>query len=363
MIRTKTILGAAILALLLIAAACGSQRQETSPKPGIPSQRETAAGSGGAQAETPDSLLRNAEAAYQAGKWEEVLQLIETIRKDYAGSPAAKKAEQLEMNVRASQVMEQAKEAARAENWEEAVALLDRILTEYPGAEAAEEAAACREEGNRNMGFRGTVRLVINDSKTDTDSQVRTFLKDYMISAEMQIHILVEQETDEEVPIRILTESQWGTDGTTEADFSIESDEIKTVRSNRWYTENLNDTSSNLYFWRITVYYGETSQILATRTVYTPFKGKVYSEDSIRDDQPEFHPYAELTEEEQYCLDLIKPAILDYGRKNHYACLAGSTISQNRIGASKKGTTVYTSVSYAANKDKKKLTEVYFAIL
>ena len=143
-----------------------------------------------------------------------------------------------------------------------------------------------------------TAQLIVNSSSDDTETNISIFPLYNERSNSAWYHFVIESEEDE-IPIRVLIESQWGREDKTEEDFLVEADEMKTVKPNEWISGTFDLMDSNLYFYRITLYYGETTQILSTVTIYTPDERTLYESSDIRNADPKFHAYNELTEEDQ----------------------------------------------------------------
>ena len=156
--------------------------------------------------------------------------------------------------------------------------------------------------------------LTVNTSQTDTDDGASVYNQTRDNINELYIHYNVKCE-EPTVNVRLKIESQWGRNETTEEDFAVESDEILELESDVWQTERIR-MASNLYFWRITLYNGESDEILATKTVYTPYENEKYS--SVSNSEPKFHSLTTLDEKEQEVYDLSFEAIIDYANVNHH---------------------------------------------
>ena len=166
-----------------------------------------------------------------------------------------------------------------------------------------------------------TAQLIVNSSSDDTETNISIFPLYNERSNSAWYHFVIESEEDE-IPIRVLIESQWGREDKTEEDFLVESDEMKTVKPNEWISGTFDLMDSNLYFYRITLYYGETTQILSTVTIYTPDERALYESSDIRNAEPKFHAYNELTEEEQELYEKCEYAVFDYADINHYTSIS-----------------------------------------
>lgn len=166
-----------------------------------------------------------------------------------------------------------------------------------------------------------TAQLIVNSASNDTETNISIFPLYDERSSGAWYHFMIESE-DDEIPIRVLIESQWGRDDKTEEDFQVESDELMTVKPNEWISGMFDLMDSNLYFYRVTLYYGETTQILSTTTIYTPDEDAIYALSDIRNAEPKFHAYNELTEEEQELYEKCEYAVFDYAEINHYSAIA-----------------------------------------
>ena len=150
------------------------------------------------------------------------------------------------------------------------------------GASSDEEAVV---ETTEKVVEAPVMQMVINTSAEDTTTSKRTFHQD---EGTVIVHYYIESENPEET-IRIKVEDQWGADGQTNEDFKVDSDEIKTVETNTWGKHYIHKNGSNLYFYRITFYYGETDVVMNTATIYRPYDKVYYTEDNFSDTAPEYH--------------------------------------------------------------------------
>ena len=227
------------------------------------------------------------------------------------------------------------------------------------------EEAISTEENNAPEGFQGTMNLITNTSANDTttDKKMMVQAKDGKYSHkpfDLKIHLFPETAEDvRNVKVRILVEAQWCENGVPKRDFLVQSDEVTEIPVNKWYLKEIHDSlATSNYFWRITVYENDTEIILATKTVYTPFEENIlYPESSIKDEAPTYHPFGDLTQEEQEFYDIIAPAIQDYGKKCHYPVLVKCE------GGAQKGNIMYSSAVFAVGTaTNSKQIEVFFAI-
>lgn len=183
------------------------------------------------------------------------------------------------------------------------------------------------------------VQMIINDSSEDTTNALRIFPVNRSYDQwTAYAHYFVKSEKDTET-IRIKLEEQWGRNEKTEGDFEVESDNIIEVETNKWLTFPFSISASNLYFYRLTIYYGEQENVLATRTIYTPYKKAFYDESSFNDSAPKFHPINGLLDDEQTFVDSCQYAVVDYAKTNHYT-------SVNSITGWQAETKLYLHVEY-----------------
>lgn len=163
------------------------------------------------------------------------------------------------------------------------------------------------------------VQMIINSNKENTTTELRVFPSTkYSDLRTAYAHYYVTSENPTEI-IRIKLEEQWGREEKTEGDFEIESDELVEVETNKWLTFPFSISASNLYFYRLTMYYGEHEEVLATKTIYTPYEKPFYNESSFGDAAPKFHPINGLLDNEQVFFDNCQYAVVDYAKINHYS--------------------------------------------
>lgn len=165
------------------------------------------------------------------------------------------------------------------------------------------------------------MNLIINDSAEDTSTDIRIFQTQRNRNRIAYAHYCVYSENETEI-LRIKLEKQLGMDEKTSSDFKVESDELIEVETNQALTFSFYINASNIYFYRITFYYGEHEDVLATETIYTPYEKEFYNESSFSDVAPEFHPLNSLLEKEQVFFDNCQFAVIDYAKKNHYKSIS-----------------------------------------
>lgn len=156
--------------------------------------------------------------------------------------------------------------------------------------------------------------LTVNTSQDDINDGLSIYNQTRDSVNQLYIHYNVKSE-ESTVIARLKIESQWGRNETTEEDFTVESDELLELESGVWKTKTIR-MASNLYFWRITLYNGESDEILATKTIYTPYENAKYT--SVSNSEPKFHSFTQLESKEQELYDLSCEAIIDYASVNHY---------------------------------------------
>lgn len=185
------------------------------------------------------------------------------------------------------------------------------------------------------------VQMIINDSSEDTTNELRIFPANRSYDQwTAYAHYFVKSEKDTET-IRIKLESQWGDDERVEEDFAVRSDELIDVDTNQWLTFGFSISASNLYFYRVTIYYGDTEELLATKTIYTPYEKAFYGESDFRDTPPTYHPMNGLLEKEQVFFDNCQYAVVDCAKKRHYSAV-------NSIFCWQTDTHLYMDVEYKA---------------
>lgn len=163
------------------------------------------------------------------------------------------------------------------------------------------------------------VQMIINSNEENTTTDLRVFPSiKYSDLWTAYAHYYVTSENPTEV-IRIKLETQWGREEKTEGDFEVESDELVEVETNKWLTFPFSISASNLYFYRLTMYYGEHEEVLATKTIYTPYENPFYNESSFSNTAPKFHPINGLLDNEQVFFDNCQYAVVDYAKINHYS--------------------------------------------
>lgn len=184
------------------------------------------------------------------------------------------------------------------------------------------------------------ITLVINDSKKNTGNDIQIF--DNLSERERfaYLHYFIEGESPE-YDLRIRTEICRGEDDyNVGEDFITLSDEMVTEKSGKWHHEDMFFATADIYFYRVTIYYGDSEKILASKTVYTPKEERVYSE--VLQNVPEYRPI-ELTEKERDFYNLCSFAIFDYAKVNEY-----SDINDIKGYFSADGTKLYLEVVFRA---------------
>ena len=165
------------------------------------------------------------------------------------------------------------------------------------------------------------VQMVINNSKNNTKKDLRIFPANRSYDQQTAYaHFYVQSENPKET-IRIKLEAQSGRNEKTEEDFKVLSDELVDVDTNQWLIFYISITASNLYFYRLTMYYGEHEEVLITKTIYTPYTEPYYNESSFSDTAPKFHPINGLLEKEQAFFNKCRYAVVDYAKTNHYSAV------------------------------------------
>lgn len=180
--------------------------------------------------------------------------------------------------------------------------------------------------------FKATAQIIVNDSEEDTTTNTKIFpIEEERALVNYYIHYYIECD-QEELPVRILFEGKDydSIDNCDEAEefFTVEWDALNSepVKANTWNTVPIGFFPK--LFYRITLYYGETSQVLATTTIYTPYEVPIYASEPIPDEVPEFHPYSGLNDEEQALLDKTEYAIFDYAKANSYSGVDFITVAE-----------------------------------
>lgn len=184
------------------------------------------------------------------------------------------------------------------------------------------------------------VQMIINGHRENTIVNVRIFPTDRDYDQwTAYAHYFVKSENDKEI-LRFKLEHQWGLNEKTQRDFEVESDEMMEVETNKWLVFPFSISATNLYFYRLTVYYGEQEEVLVTKTIYTPYKKAFYNESSFSDSAPEYHHINVLQDREQGFFDSCQYAVVDYAKTNHYSKI-------NSITGWQAKTTLYLCVEYA----------------
>ena len=165
--------------------------------------------------------------------------------------------------------------------------------------------------------FEGSVELIINDSKDDTVNSINVFPKCRDRGYSAFAHIKVNTDIDNPC-MRVVIEKQWGSDDEVKEDFRVESDEMKPMYANKWQEKSFSVSASNLYFYRVTVYYGDSGEALATKTIYTPYEELHYGEDDIPVEPPAFHPYNGLNELDMPVYEACHLPLTDFANAAHY---------------------------------------------
>ena len=161
-----------------------------------------------------------------------------------------------------------------------------------------------------------TVTLTINDSKKNEEKDIQIF--DILSERERfaYLHYYIESETPK-CDLRIRTEICRGEDDHNVGRFfKTLSDEMVTGKSGKWHHKDMFVATADIYFYRVTIYNGDSEKILASKTIYTPKEEQVYSE--VLQDVPEYRPIG-LTEEEQIFYDLCSYTVFDHAEKHEYS--------------------------------------------
>lgn len=177
------------------------------------------------------------------------------------------------------------------------------------------------------------VTLIINDSKKKAEEDIQIF--DNLSERERfaYLHYFIEGEAPK-YDLRIRTEICRG------EEFKTLSDEMVTEKSEKWQRKDLFLATADIYFYRVTIYHGDSEKILASKTIYTPKEEQIYSE--VLQDVPEYRPIG-LTEEEQIFYDLCSYTVFDYAKTNEY-----SKINDIEGYFSADGTKLYLEVVFRA---------------
>ena len=184
------------------------------------------------------------------------------------------------------------------------------------------------------------VTFTINDSKKNEEEDIRIF--DNLSERERfaYLHYFIEGEAPE-YDLRIRTEICRGEDDhNIGEDFKTLSDEMVTEKSGKWHHEDIFVATADIYFYRVTIYRGDSEKILASKTIYTPKEERAYSE--VLQNVPEYRPIG-LTEEEQFFYDLCSYTVFDHAKTNEY-----SKINDIEGYFSSDGTKLYLEVVFRA---------------
>lgn len=160
------------------------------------------------------------------------------------------------------------------------------------------------------------VTLIINDSKKNAEEDIQIF--DNLSERERfaYLHYFIEGEAPK-YDLRIRTEICRGEDDYNVGEnFKTLSDEVVTEKSGKWQHKDLFLATEDIYFYRVTIYHGDSEKILASKTIYTPKEEQIYSE--VLQDVPEYRPIG-LTEEEQIFYNLCSYTVFDYAKTNDYS--------------------------------------------
>ncbi|MBE6959862.1 MAG: hypothetical protein E7448_03960 [Ruminococcaceae bacterium] len=162
------------------------------------------------------------------------------------------------------------------------------------------------------------VDLKINLEKEDTETHLRVFPANRTSSQQYAyVHVAVNGEKEREM-IRFKLERQKGQNEQVEGDFEVLQDRLINMPGNGGYWIRFLITDADVYFYRITLYYGEHEILLASKTIYTPYQNAYYDDSNFADVPPEFHPMTGLNDEEQEFFDKCKYAVLDYCASSYY---------------------------------------------
>ena len=184
------------------------------------------------------------------------------------------------------------------------------------------------------------ITLVINDSKKNTEDDIQIFDNWSERERFAYLHYFIEGESPK-YDLRIRTEICRGEDDyNVGEDFITLSDDIVTEKTGKWHYEDIFFATADIYFYRVTIYHGDSEKILASKTVYTPKEERVYSE--VLQNVPEYRPI-ELTEKECDFYNLCSFAIFDYAKANEY-----SDITDIKGYFSADGTKLYLEVVFRA---------------
>lgn len=152
------------------------------------------------------------------------------------------------------------------------------------------------KSNNTNNGkLKNSMEVVINTNPNDTESNSSCFPyysdeeKKYLDTPYVHYKLTGPNETEQ---IRILIEVRWGADDIVETDFYKQKDYIISVESGKWETFQIPD-ASNFYYRRITMYLGETDEILYSTTIHTPYHSKNATDGEVEHIDPDFKPYSE----------------------------------------------------------------------
>lgn len=162
------------------------------------------------------------------------------------------------------------------------------------------------------------ITMVVNSDKADTTTHIKMYPPNRDIDQwTAYAHYYVKSDKDKET-IRLRFEQRLGSSEIADENYTVKEDEYITVNSNEWLSYPFSISSTNVYFYRITFYYGDNEDALATRTVYTPYQSSYYSESSFDDTPPTFHHFTDLTSDEQAFYDACESAITAYAKRYLY---------------------------------------------
>lgn len=194
--------------------------------------------------------------------------------------------------------------------------------------------------------------MLINLDVKDTETHMRVFPTNRTVSQEYaQVHIYVHSEKETET-IRLKLERKFGSAEKVEGDFVVGADRFYEIPTNAWYDLRFKISPSDVYFYRLTLYYGEYEILLNSKTVYTPYMTAVYSESDFDDTPPQFRPMKGLIGAEQDLFDMCKFAITDYAAAGYY-------LKVKTLKAWEMGQYLYLTVDFEVTDG---VETVYFAI-
>jgi len=160
--------------------------------------------------------------------------------------------------------------------------------------------------------------MIINLEKEDWETDLRIFPANRNNGQQYAyIHITLQGEHDRE-NIRYKLEAKKGSNEWAEGDYEVVNDKFSDMPSNGRYWIRFKIDASDVYFYRVTLYYDEHDILLASKTIYTPYKNPVYGESDFTDEPPVFHPFSGLDADEQAFYDKCQFAVLDYAASDYY---------------------------------------------